>query len=166
MCVCVCWFSEGGAVGQSVEERQKTVAEVQAVLRVTGFPFYIVPLEQVSEDVCTSCHEIPSRRFWDVTFTVNGLTTWTDQTDHWMCPSSSTGSGPSYFGCGVGRGTFRAAKQLLQSSRGSLHPEWWQQQQQQQPFDTAGAGAGAGANIPAWGSGVTNTDPAAADCLS
>lgn len=40
-------FSEGGAVGQSVEERRKTVAELQTVFKTTGFPFHIVPLEQV-----------------------------------------------------------------------------------------------------------------------
>lgn len=50
MCVCVC-FLEGGAVGESVETRRKTVAELRAVFRATGFPFYIVPLEQVSEEV-------------------------------------------------------------------------------------------------------------------
>lgn len=44
---CLSLFSEGGAVGQSVEERRKTVAELQAVFRATGFPFHIVPLEQV-----------------------------------------------------------------------------------------------------------------------
>lgn len=40
-------FSEGGAVGQSVEERRVAVAELQAVFKATGFPFHIVPLEQV-----------------------------------------------------------------------------------------------------------------------
>ncbi|XP_044068998.1 cytoplasmic tRNA 2-thiolation protein 2 isoform X2 [Siniperca chuatsi] len=43
----IVYIDEGGAVGQSVEERQRTVAELQAVLRATGFPFHIVPLEQV-----------------------------------------------------------------------------------------------------------------------
>uniref|UniRef100_A0A674N4U1 Cytoplasmic tRNA 2-thiolation protein 2 n=1 Tax=Takifugu rubripes TaxID=31033 RepID=A0A674N4U1_TAKRU len=38
---------KGGAVGQSVEERRKTVAELQTVFKATGFPFHIVPLEQV-----------------------------------------------------------------------------------------------------------------------
>lgn len=40
-------FPEGAAIGQSVEERQRTVAELQAVFQATGFPFYILPLEQV-----------------------------------------------------------------------------------------------------------------------
>lgn len=47
---CVSLFPEGGAVGQSVEERQRTVAELQAVFKATGFPFHILPLEQVSVD--------------------------------------------------------------------------------------------------------------------
>lgn len=41
-------LSEGGAVGQSVEERRRTAAELHAVFKATGFPFHIVPLEQVS----------------------------------------------------------------------------------------------------------------------
>lgn len=40
-------FSEGGAVGQSMEERRMTVAELKAVFRATAFPFHVVPLEQV-----------------------------------------------------------------------------------------------------------------------
>lgn len=44
---CLCRFSEGGAVGQSVEERRLNVAALQAVFKATGFPFHIVPLEQV-----------------------------------------------------------------------------------------------------------------------
>lgn len=47
---CVPLFPEGGAVGLSVEERRRTVAELQAVFKATGFPFHIVPLEQVSVD--------------------------------------------------------------------------------------------------------------------
>ncbi|XP_070772191.1 cytoplasmic tRNA 2-thiolation protein 2 [Enoplosus armatus] len=43
----IVYIDEGGAVGQCVEERRRTVAEVQAVLKATGFPFHIVPLEQV-----------------------------------------------------------------------------------------------------------------------
>ncbi len=41
---------DGGAVGQSLEERRRTVAELSAVFRETGFPFHCVPLEQVSVD--------------------------------------------------------------------------------------------------------------------
>lgn len=41
-------FPEGGAVGQRVEDRRVKVAELQAVFRKTGFPFHILPLEQVS----------------------------------------------------------------------------------------------------------------------
>ncbi|KAF7644574.1 hypothetical protein LDENG_00219800 [Lucifuga dentata] len=43
----VVYIDEGGAVGRSLEDRQKTVAELQAVFKATGFPFHIVPLEQV-----------------------------------------------------------------------------------------------------------------------
>ncbi|KAG7999860.1 Cytoplasmic tRNA 2-thiolation protein 2 [Nibea albiflora] len=43
----IIYIDEGGAVGQSVEERRRTVAELQALFRATGFPFHIVPLEQV-----------------------------------------------------------------------------------------------------------------------
>ncbi|XP_038593759.1 cytoplasmic tRNA 2-thiolation protein 2 [Micropterus salmoides] len=43
----IVYIDEGGAVGQSVEERRRVVAELQAVLKATGFPFHIVPLEQV-----------------------------------------------------------------------------------------------------------------------
>ncbi|XP_039995342.1 cytoplasmic tRNA 2-thiolation protein 2 isoform X2 [Xiphias gladius] len=43
----IVYIDEGGAVGQTVEERQRTVAELQAVFKATGFPFHIVPLEQV-----------------------------------------------------------------------------------------------------------------------
>ncbi|XP_069544193.1 cytoplasmic tRNA 2-thiolation protein 2 isoform X1 [Brachyistius frenatus] len=41
------YIDEGGAVGQSAEERRRTVAELQVVFRATGFPFHVVPLEQV-----------------------------------------------------------------------------------------------------------------------
>ncbi|XP_042358638.1 cytoplasmic tRNA 2-thiolation protein 2 [Plectropomus leopardus] len=43
----IVYIDEGGAVGQSVEERQRTATELQAVFRTTGFPFHMVPLEQV-----------------------------------------------------------------------------------------------------------------------
>ncbi|XP_034538290.1 cytoplasmic tRNA 2-thiolation protein 2 [Notolabrus celidotus] len=43
----IVYIDEGGATGQSAEERQRTVAELQAVFKATGLPFHIVPLEQV-----------------------------------------------------------------------------------------------------------------------
>ncbi|XP_040906523.1 cytoplasmic tRNA 2-thiolation protein 2 [Toxotes jaculatrix] len=43
----IVYIDEGGAVGLSVEERRRTVAELRAVFKATGFPFHIVPLEQV-----------------------------------------------------------------------------------------------------------------------
>ncbi|KAG7214364.1 hypothetical protein INR49_023075 [Caranx melampygus] len=42
----IIYIDEGGAVGQSVEERQRKVAELQVVFRATGIPFNMVPLEQ------------------------------------------------------------------------------------------------------------------------
>lgn len=43
----IVYIDEGGAVGQSAEERWRTVAELQAVFKATGFPFHMVPLERV-----------------------------------------------------------------------------------------------------------------------
>ncbi|XP_020493858.1 cytoplasmic tRNA 2-thiolation protein 2 isoform X1 [Labrus bergylta] len=43
----IVYIDEGGAIGQSVEERQRTVAELCAVFKAAGLPFHIVPLEQV-----------------------------------------------------------------------------------------------------------------------
>ncbi|XP_070833596.1 cytoplasmic tRNA 2-thiolation protein 2 [Chaetodon trifascialis] len=43
----IVYIDEGAAVGQSVEERQRTLAELQAVFKATAFPFHTVPLEQV-----------------------------------------------------------------------------------------------------------------------
>ncbi|XP_030297737.1 cytoplasmic tRNA 2-thiolation protein 2 [Sparus aurata] len=43
----IIYIDEGGAVGQSVKDRLRMVAELQAVFKATGFPFHIVPLEQV-----------------------------------------------------------------------------------------------------------------------
>ncbi|KAM9364589.1 cytoplasmic tRNA 2-thiolation protein 2 isoform 1-T1 [Pholidichthys leucotaenia] len=43
----IVYIDEGGAVGQSVEERRRTVSELQARFTATRFPFHIVPLEQV-----------------------------------------------------------------------------------------------------------------------
>ncbi|KAM6916260.1 cytoplasmic tRNA 2-thiolation protein 2 [Xenentodon cancila] len=43
----IIYIDEGGAVGQSEENRRRTVAELQAIFRATGFPFHIIPLEQV-----------------------------------------------------------------------------------------------------------------------
>ncbi|KAL7830938.1 hypothetical protein SRHO_G00304400 [Serrasalmus rhombeus] len=43
----IIYIDEGGACGQSAEEREKAVALLENILRKTGFPYYIVPLEQV-----------------------------------------------------------------------------------------------------------------------
>ncbi|XP_034408042.1 cytoplasmic tRNA 2-thiolation protein 2 isoform X2 [Cyclopterus lumpus] len=43
----IVFIDEGGAVGQSLEDRRRMAAELQAVFKATGFPFLVVPLEQV-----------------------------------------------------------------------------------------------------------------------
>ncbi|XP_076019303.1 cytoplasmic tRNA 2-thiolation protein 2 [Genypterus blacodes] len=43
----IVYIDEGGAVGQSAGDRQTKVAELQSVFKATGFPYRIVPLEQV-----------------------------------------------------------------------------------------------------------------------
>uniref|UniRef100_A0A1A8DLX3 Cytoplasmic tRNA 2-thiolation protein 2 n=1 Tax=Nothobranchius kadleci TaxID=1051664 RepID=A0A1A8DLX3_NOTKA len=45
----IVYIDEGGAVGLSKEMRQKTAFELQELFTTTGFPFYILPLEQVLE---------------------------------------------------------------------------------------------------------------------
>lgn len=45
--MCVCFFLEGGSLNRSMEERQQTVAKLKDIFIATGFPFHIVPLEQV-----------------------------------------------------------------------------------------------------------------------
>nr|XP_057933085.1 cytoplasmic tRNA 2-thiolation protein 2 [Doryrhamphus excisus]XP_057933086.1 cytoplasmic tRNA 2-thiolation protein 2 [Doryrhamphus excisus] len=49
----IVYVDEGGAVGQSVEERRLTVAKMEDVFKATGFPFHILPLEQLL-DIPTS----------------------------------------------------------------------------------------------------------------
>lgn len=41
------FFLEGGSLNRSMEERQQTVAKLKDIFIATGFPFHIVPLEQV-----------------------------------------------------------------------------------------------------------------------
>ncbi|EDL11687.1 RIKEN cDNA 2310061F22 [Mus musculus] len=43
----VIYVDEGAACGQSLEDRQKTVAEVKRILENTGFPWHVVALEEV-----------------------------------------------------------------------------------------------------------------------
>lgn len=43
----IVYIDEGGALGQSKEMRRKTTSELCEIFRSTGFPFYILPLEQV-----------------------------------------------------------------------------------------------------------------------
>ena len=39
---------EGCLLGQSAEERQKTMAQINSLFKMTGFPHHIIPLEMVS----------------------------------------------------------------------------------------------------------------------
>ncbi|XP_077351275.1 cytoplasmic tRNA 2-thiolation protein 2 isoform X2 [Festucalex cinctus] len=43
----IVYVDEGGALNQSVEERQQTVEKMKEIFIGAGFPFYIVPLEKV-----------------------------------------------------------------------------------------------------------------------
>ncbi|KAM4730375.1 cytoplasmic tRNA 2-thiolation protein 2 isoform 2-T2 [Anableps anableps] len=43
----IVYIEEGGTLGQSKELRRKTTSELCEMFRSTGFPFYILPLEQV-----------------------------------------------------------------------------------------------------------------------
>ncbi|KAM4615349.1 cytoplasmic tRNA 2-thiolation protein 2 isoform 2-T2 [Polymixia lowei] len=43
----IVYIDEGAALGQSMEKRQKTVAEMKSLFKTTGFPYYITALEQV-----------------------------------------------------------------------------------------------------------------------
>lgn len=138
-------FPEGGAVGQSTEERRRTVSELQAVFREAAFPFHIVPLEQVSEDRLSKpfnknrCKHVEP-----------------DQTDARTCPPTLSGSGPSRISCGASTVASGAAEQRLQIGCRSFHPEWRQQ---------LSNAAEPGASIPTWGSEIQHADPAAADRL-
>lgn len=39
---------EGGVCGQNAEEREKAIVQLESMFRKTGFPYHIVPLEQVT----------------------------------------------------------------------------------------------------------------------
>ncbi|XP_034041342.1 cytoplasmic tRNA 2-thiolation protein 2 [Thalassophryne amazonica] len=43
----IVYIDEGGAVGRSVEQRQRTVAQMVDIFKASGFLYHIVPLEQV-----------------------------------------------------------------------------------------------------------------------
>ncbi|XP_051565194.1 cytoplasmic tRNA 2-thiolation protein 2 isoform X1 [Myxocyprinus asiaticus] len=43
----IIYIDEGGACGQSSEERQRSVAQLKSIFTETGFPYFIVPLELV-----------------------------------------------------------------------------------------------------------------------
>ncbi|XP_036440318.1 cytoplasmic tRNA 2-thiolation protein 2 [Colossoma macropomum] len=43
----IIYIDEGGACGQSAEERENAVALLENIFRKTGFPYHVVPLEQV-----------------------------------------------------------------------------------------------------------------------
>lgn len=56
--------TEGGALGQSIEMRRKKTSDLQQMFRSTGFPFYIVPLEQVCAQPRFSFRTEPRLGFW------------------------------------------------------------------------------------------------------
>ncbi|XP_026988805.1 cytoplasmic tRNA 2-thiolation protein 2 [Tachysurus fulvidraco] len=43
----IIYIDESGVCGQNAEEREKAVVQLESIFRKTGFPYYIVPLEQV-----------------------------------------------------------------------------------------------------------------------
>uniref|UniRef100_A0A4W4GZ13 Cytoplasmic tRNA 2-thiolation protein 2 n=1 Tax=Electrophorus electricus TaxID=8005 RepID=A0A4W4GZ13_ELEEL len=43
----IIYIDEGGACDQNAEEREKTLSQMEAIFRKTGFPYHIVSLEQV-----------------------------------------------------------------------------------------------------------------------
>nr|XP_023646536.1 cytoplasmic tRNA 2-thiolation protein 2 isoform X1 [Paramormyrops kingsleyae] len=43
----IVYIDEGGATGQSMEERQMAIAQLKSIFQATGFPIHIVHLEQV-----------------------------------------------------------------------------------------------------------------------
>lgn len=58
-------LTEGGASGQSMEERERAVAQLESVFRATNYHYHIVHLEQVSclemgqkNVVCTSVWDV------------------------------------------------------------------------------------------------------------
>ncbi|XP_028983048.1 cytoplasmic tRNA 2-thiolation protein 2 isoform X2 [Betta splendens] len=83
----IVYIDEGGAVGRSVEERLRTMAELQAVFKATGFQFYIVPLEEVLDlpgSVVVSALAPPER----------ANSTYKAEVDHFMHSNCSTRSAP------------------------------------------------------------------------
>ncbi|KAM6956643.1 cytoplasmic tRNA 2-thiolation protein 2 [Aplochiton taeniatus] len=45
----IVYIDEGGVIGRSKVDRQETVVQLEAVFKTSGFPYHIVPLEQVLE---------------------------------------------------------------------------------------------------------------------
>ncbi|KAF5895559.1 cytoplasmic tRNA 2-thiolation protein 2-like [Clarias magur] len=43
----IIFIDEGGVCGQSDEQREKTVVQLESIFRMTGFQYHIIPLEQV-----------------------------------------------------------------------------------------------------------------------
>ncbi|XP_031425146.1 cytoplasmic tRNA 2-thiolation protein 2 [Clupea harengus] len=43
----IVYVDEGGASGQSLEERQRAASQLEHIFQATGFPYHIVPLEEV-----------------------------------------------------------------------------------------------------------------------
>ncbi|XP_038610661.1 cytoplasmic tRNA 2-thiolation protein 2 [Tachyglossus aculeatus] len=56
----IVYVDEGAVCGQSPEDRAKTLAQVESVLQTTGFPYHVVPLEEVF-NLPTSVLRCPSK---------------------------------------------------------------------------------------------------------
>ncbi|XP_029926852.1 cytoplasmic tRNA 2-thiolation protein 2 isoform X2 [Myripristis murdjan] len=65
----IVYIDEGGALGLSVEERQRTVDELQSMFKATGFPYHILPLEEVFDLPSSVLEESsPSSEQPDITY--------------------------------------------------------------------------------------------------
>ena len=148
---CLSLFSEGAAIGQSMEERRMTVAALNAIFRATGFPFHVVPLEQVC--TCDSFCIILRLRLKIMPVVIgNSRRIYTI-----IIYKRLSGSGPSQWNCNDSATIFRRTCQCLQSSRGWLYSE---QKQKQLCDRTGGEGS-----IVSTCSGVHDTVTTATDVI-
>ncbi|XP_034754078.1 cytoplasmic tRNA 2-thiolation protein 2 [Etheostoma cragini] len=83
----IVFIDEGGAVGRSLEERQRTLAELQAVFKATGFPFHMVPLEQVLDLPSSVLAAAPA-------LSVQAASAYKAAVDHFVQSDSRSGAPP------------------------------------------------------------------------